>query len=300
MKRNNPKTQKPFEKGYLDVANNLVFFRYRNVKKKDGFFSEEWVSPEAWEKKYKPGRKEALTRNNPATGKPFKRGDTDDQGRIFRHYDFTRVNDDGYYIESWSSSSKKFAKIIESQRQSQQRRNDKLKNTGRLTLKRRLNLTTGKHFTRGDTENDKFFIKYELRQESLQHSGNFAEIWADQEGWDRYRKNERTPERLATVLCNHAKARAKKHGGIFSLDKTDIAKRIEAGFCEVTNLPFVLEIPKSNAPQPFSPSLDRIDNNNRDYSPVNVRVVISAFNNMRGSLDETTLKAVIEAYLKNN
>lgn len=300
MKRNNPKTQKPFEKGYLDSAKNLVFFRYRNLGKKNGFFIEEWVSPEDWEKKYKPGRKEALTRNNPATGKPFKRGETDDLGRVFRQYDFTRVNDNGYYIESWASNAKKFSKIVESGRQSQRRRNNKLKERGRLDLKRRRNILTGKLFQKGDTEDGKLFIRYELRQENPQHSGHFLEIWTDQEGWERYRKNERTPLRLATVLCNHAKTRAKKHGGKFSLDKSDISKRIAAGFCEVTKLPFVLEISKSNAPQPFSPSLDRIDNNNRDYSIENVRVVISAFNNMRGSLDEITLKAVIEAYLKNN
>lgn len=300
MKRTNPDTDREFERGFVDNETGLIFYRYRSNLKADGFYGEEWVTKEAWQRKYKPGRKIANQRLNPNTAAPFKRGDVDNKGRIFRQYDFTRVLDNGNYVEVWAKDAESFERSRLSGLKSQKKKNQNLKNQGRLVLKRRLCPNTKNTFKKGDNFNGKYFIRYDLRMENPEFEGYYQEIWANKKSWEKYRKNERTPTRLATVLCNHAKQRAKKFGGKFTLIKSEIAERIEKGACEVTGMPFVLEIPKSNQPQPFSPSLDRIDNENRDYSQENVRVVISAFNNMRGALDEKTLKKVITAYLINN
>ena len=300
MKRLNPQTNAAFEKGWSDHNSGRVFFRYKGALSRDGYFLEEWVTRDAWERKYKPGvRKNGKERLNPETQEPFEAGFVDEKGRVFRQYDRNRLTDNGFFVESWFKDKNSWKRNQEHRRQAGKRKNQRLKSQGPLELTKRENPNTGKAFRKGDLYNGKYFVSYEFRTRKL-GTDYFFENWATPESWAKYRQNERTPARIASVLCNHARQRAKKHGGKYGLDKSEIQKKIENGFCEVTGLKFILDIPKSKFAQPFSPSLDRIDNENRDYTHENVRVVITAFNLMRGELDEVTLKRVIEAYLKNN
>lgn len=80
-------------------------------------------------------------------------------------------------------------------------------------------------------------------------------------------------ENRGRALVNVAKHRAKKRGMAFDLDPEDIQKRIEAGACELSGIPFGLSEPRAwNAP-----SLDRIDST-LGYTTRNVRVVLYALN----------------------
>jgi len=77
------------------------------------------------------------------------------------------------------------------------------------------------------------------------------------------------------ALVNVAKWRAKTKGMEFDIEADDIQKRIDAGQCELTGIPFSLSEPRSwNAP-----SLDRIDPDG-GYTKGNVRVVLYALNVM--------------------
>jgi len=42
-------------------------------------------------------------RINKTTGKPFKKGDVDISGRIFKKY-HNKIGNDGYYLEIWSKT----------------------------------------------------------------------------------------------------------------------------------------------------------------------------------------------------
>ena len=97
--------------------------------------------------------------------------------------------------------------------------------------------------------------------------------WASSTKREYQRKVRKVRRGMALVA--DAKQRAKAKSLPFSLDWRDIQRRIDAGFCEVTRLPFDLSVPKSwNAP-----SLDRRVPR-KGYTPENVRVVLYAVNVM--------------------
>lgn len=97
--------------------------------------------------------------------------------------------------------------------------------------------------------------------------------------WKSDRKRDYQRRRRLThrgfALTNEAKHRAKEKGFLFDLDWREIQKKVDAGVCEVTGIPFDLATPKSwNAP-----SLDQIVAG-AGYTPDNVRVVLYALNTM--------------------
>ena len=42
-----------------------------------------------------------MKRLNPETGKPFKRGDIREDNYVFKHYELTRIKQNGYFKEVW-------------------------------------------------------------------------------------------------------------------------------------------------------------------------------------------------------
>ena len=49
-----------------------------------------------------------MKRNNPDTGKPFKRGDKREDGFIFKEYYLGKIKQDGYFKEKWYSPESYF------------------------------------------------------------------------------------------------------------------------------------------------------------------------------------------------
>ncbi len=68
--------------------------------------------------------------------------------------------------------------------------------------------------------------------------------------------------------------------------------------CAVTRIPFSPQM-TSNRINPYSPSLDRIDNS-EGYTENNVRLVCAAINLMRMDWEEEVFKTVLEGYMKYN
>lgn len=98
----------------------------------------------------------------------------------------------------------------------------------------------------------------------------------------RMRKMRLSPEGRAKLLINGARNRGKDFHG---LSVARIADAIRAGKCEVTGVCFELgEWPDSDK-NPYAPSLDRIDPS-KGYSDDNVRVVIWAYNLLKGQLSD--------------
>jgi len=86
------------------------------------------------------------------------------------------------------------------------------------------------------------------------------------------------PKQRSKNLFNAAKRRATRFGGALSITPKWIEAKILVGKCELTGLPFDLQPIKKGHVNPYAPSLDRIDSNNRDYSPENTRVILAAVN----------------------
>ena len=91
-------------------------------------------------------------------------------------------------------------------------------------------------------------------------------------------KSRLLPKGRASLMLSNCKERAKRHGGKVTIDKNWIIAKLEIGTCELTGLKFDLKPPKKGHANPYSPSLDRIDSQNKNYSVENTRVVLQAVN----------------------
>ena len=88
-------------------------------------------------------------------------------------------------------------------------------------------------------------------------------------------KNRRaTNQYKATQLLSSAKNRCSK----VTITSDWIAEKLKQGVCELTGLPFDLSKHKNFVRNPYSPSLDRINNKLHEYTPENTRVVIWSVN----------------------
>lgn len=86
-----------------------------------------------------------------------------------------------------------------------------------------------------------------------------------------------TPRGRAGGLCRQAKTRAKERGLPFAMEVDDIERRIRAGHCEASGVPFDLSFGHGAGLRPWAPSLDRTDPT-KGYTPDNVRVVAWIYN----------------------
>lgn len=75
-----------------------------------------------------------MKRNNPDTGKPFKRGDKREDGFIFKEYYLGKIKQDGYFKEKWHSPESYFKICVRNKFRDSKRNNgrqpgfDKLEN----------------------------------------------------------------------------------------------------------------------------------------------------------------------------
>lgn len=79
-------------------------------------------------------------------------------------------------------------------------------------------------------------------------------------------------------LFSSCKRRAKTSGGIVTIDRDWIEKKLEEGVCELTKLPFNFSNRGKFTRQPYAPSIDKKDAKNPDYTPENSRLVLWAVN----------------------
>lgn len=93
-------------------------------------------------------------------------------------------------------------------------------------------------------------------------------------GWGNYKADTYESRCWAVASGMHlvAKARSRKAKWPFALSKEWIARRVLAGKCELTGVPFVLE-----RKSPYVPSLDRIDSS-KFYTSDNCRVILLILN----------------------
>lgn len=162
---------------------------------------------------------------------------------------------------------------------------------------KRLNPTTGLPFKKGDVrENGDVFYQYRKIIKSST-DGFYVEYWLKPELFKKHNFTNRSGSSrkirpLATTMLNHAKGRCygvpsrikqgrPATGGVVTIDLKWVVEKLEKGVCEATG-----DILTMEAKQPNSPSLDRIDPKNPDYTPENARIVTWQFNNMKGAFSD--------------
>ena len=123
-KRINPETNKPFERGDIR-EDGYIFQEYqKNILKNNGYLSEIWSSPDAYNRrkiqqakyakisrvKYNP--KIHKRRLNPKTGEEFKIGDRDGDGRFFLLYHSEVQKNKTDVLERWAETSEDFRRFL--------------------------------------------------------------------------------------------------------------------------------------------------------------------------------------------
>ena len=105
------------------------------------------------------------------------------------------------------------------------------------------------------------------------------------------RRNKR-----AWLLVDAARRRARLDVIAYDLDgrQADLQRRIDAGFCELTGIPFNLDGGRTYD----SPSLDRI-NPKKGYIYDNIRVICDLMNRALSDWGEGPVRIVAEAYMSS-
>ena len=107
----------------------------------------------------------------------------------------------------------------------------------------------------------------------------------------------------ASCLARAAKVRAIKGGLDYSINMSWVLAKLEKGCCEVTGIPFVLQIDEKygtqNNMQPYSPALDRTDPK-KGYTEDNVKVVVAVYNQAKMHWCHDDVVTLAKAILKEN
>lgn len=98
-------------------------------------------------------------------------------------------------------------------------------------------------------------------------------------------------------IFNAAKTRAAKKNIKFTICVEHVICLMHVGKCNKTGIKF--DLSRANTfINPFSPSLDRIDNN-RGYEPDNIQLVCNMYNSGKGENSEVDFQAICLAIVKN-
>lgn len=111
--------------------------------------------------------------------------------------------------------------------------------------------------------------------------------------WDAKRRKE--PKVRAGILLNAAKRRCQKSLGVVTIDENWVLEKLKTGVCELTKLPFDFNPAKTGHHNAYSPSLDRIDSNNPNYSLENTRVVLASVNRALNEHGDKYLLPILKA-----
>jgi len=108
-----------------------------------------------------------------------------------------------------------------------------------------------------------------------------------------------TPRGRANQLIRNMHRR--KNGKRATMKKTitveDILPILEAGRCQLTDLPFDFMPTDKTSKNPYAPSLDRIDSQ-KGYTKENCRIVLSMVNFALGEDDDETALPILKALVK--
>ena len=114
---------------------------------------------------------------------------------------------------------------------------------------------------------------------------------------EQRRKYAITHKGRATKMWHNAKRRAKTTEAEVSITVDWIAERLTTGVCQYTGLPFDLNPVNEFSSNPYSPSLDKINPQIKDYTPENTRVVLTAVNKTLNEYGDQTMLPILKAMI---
>lgn len=161
-------------------------------------------------------------------------------------------------------------------------------------------LRDGLYYVHGTFEDKR--IRVSTKSSDLLSAKRFLDGLAHEmtSGWrsNAIERNEWTT--VATVVCQRHRTHSKARGIPFEINKLDVYKAMEvAGFrCAVSGIAFSRRMPEDRDPDPWSPSIDRIDNRH-GYVRGNIRVVCTVANLAMNRWGYDTLLRLSHAVVNN-
>lgn len=234
---------------------------------------------------------EGRQRLNPETGQPFKRGDTREDGYVFRAYQPTIRKTDGYFLERWMGPD-----AVQKEKESDLKRKRERRASRLIPGKKRINPLTNKPYVAGDTENGLVFYQY--RPETVGQDGYASEEWVSKDVYSAktLRKRITNKERLADweVFVQHRvraiERRALKKKLQFNLDVKYMMDIYPAdGKCPV----FGFHMDRMDSYGFTSPSVDRVDNT-LGYITGNVAWISMKANSMKSYYSLSELQRLVD------
>lgn len=151
-----------------------------------------------------------------------------------------------------------------------------------------INPQTSKPFQYGDVYNGIFFRGY-----SLMYPIFVKNLRKD----DEYRiGNSRTLDGVIQKLHNAAKERSKKHKSVCTITRKWIKVNIEKGF--ILNNKKIIDY-SLEPNHPFTPSIDRIDSENRNYTEENCQILPTLLNIAKNRWKDEDFLKVVEPYIEH-
>ena len=125
-----------------------------------------------------------MKRLNPNTGEPFLSGDYREDGKRFVAYQYSRVKQDGFFVESWCESEN----FIERKKRRQQ---VYIKNSELNQANRRQHHSADRPYKSGDTHphKDLYFIGYDRTK--IDADGFAREKWGTEEQYETHKNNSK-------------------------------------------------------------------------------------------------------------
>lgn len=126
---------------------------------------------------------------------------------------------------------------------------------------------------------------------------------------ERLRKSRSTKMSTRAGLMRHSSIKGAKQRGLeYTLTKAWYKERLDAGVCEVTGIPFVLDpdtckhtsiTKRDRRLNPFSPSVDRRDST-KGYTEDNCIMTCYMYNLCKQSFTDEAIVIFAEKFLENN
>ena len=198
-----------------------------------------------------------MKRINPKTGKPFKSGDTREDGMVFRSYQLkSRLpSDTQYFYENWYSPEAFKAKT-----ESANERTKKLTKATGIKGLRRKNPITGKLFKYGDLSEDGSKVFSAYNDHYRLNDGYSRELWYGLEAFEKVKEAQRIYYQKNFFIVALARAKRRTRG-------KDVLFNITAPYLESI-------FPKDNLCPVFGVELERGgEGDERDNSPSLDRII---------------------------
>lgn len=234
---------------------------------------------------------EGRKRLNPETGKPFKMGDTREDGYVFKSYQPTIRKTDGYFMEAWRRPE-----ALKKQIEKDLKRRRKKRALGSVPSKKRINPLTNKFYVTGDTENGLVFYQY--RPEAVGQDGYASEEWVSTDVYSARKSRKRIKnrarledwEKFVRARLASIKGRALTKKLQFNLDVKYMMDIYPAdGKCPV----FGFHMDRIDSKKFTSPSVDRVDNT-LGYIKGNVAWISMKANSMKSDHSLSDLQCLVD------